>query len=57
MRYEKAVFIECSAVYIVTEPNEIKSDDRKTANDMFLGITSISATIFMCFGRLKNYII
>ena len=27
----------------------IKSDDRKTANDMFLGITNISATISMCF--------
>ena len=27
----------------------IKSDDRLTANDMFPGITNISATIFMCF--------
>ena len=32
----------------------IKSDDRKTANDMFLGITNISATIFMCFKRIEN---
>ena len=32
----------------------IKSDAHKTAFDMFLGITNISATIFMCFGRLEN---
>ena len=34
----------------------IKSDERKTANDMFLGITNISATFFMCFKRIKNFI-
>ena len=34
----------------------IKRDDRKTANDMFLGITNISATIFMCFKRIENFI-
>ena len=34
----------------------IKSDDRKTANDMFLGITNIFASISMCFKRLENFI-
>ena len=34
----------------------IKSDDRKTANDIFLGITNISAAIFMCFKRMNNFI-
>ena len=33
----------------------IKSDDHKTANDMFLGITNISANIFMCFKRIENF--
>ena len=32
----------------------IKSDARKTAKDRLLGITNISATIFMCFERLEN---
>ena len=51
MHYEKAVSvsIECSAIYIVTEPNVKKSDDRKTPNDMILGNTNISATTFMYF--------
>ena len=42
---EKAVFIECSALCIVTEPN---------VHGMFLGITNISATFYMCFERLEN---
>ena len=41
---KKVVFIECSIVYIVTEPNVIKSDAHKTTNDMFFGITNIFST-------------
>ena len=41
----------CTCIY-----RQIKSDNRKTADDMILGITNISATIFMCFKRLENFI-
>ena len=44
---EKTVSIECSTNISSLNLMGIKSDDRKTANDMFLGITNISATIFM----------
>ena len=45
MHNEKAVFIECSAVYIVTEPKV--NDARKTANDMVLGF-QIFQPLFSC---------